>query len=183
MKCIHLVLILSLIFSSCLEPKKTREEVRKEKLESVREHTFEGRIISSVYGTDSTFYMKDNSTAGAAAGATGAALVGFGPLGMIVGAAIGADAGKTKKGVVVEEKLVLIVESTSSDTFYFEIFPPRYPTPRRFSQPSIPSRLQIFLASKPGKRIRIPSSSKLSKFAHIESWYVYFDDQKIPEID
>lgn len=120
------VFVLS-VNNGCGERDKEIDYNYKEYDELVRENSFQGKIIAAFYmAPDSVVLAKGGeAAAGAVLGGGTSALLGFGPLGIVIGAGIGASAAGVSRIRVREERLfVMAVREDSmnaaADTFYFE---------------------------------------------------------------
>ena len=171
------------VIFACLEV-KTLEEIETEKKAAIEKNLYTGRVITAIYLKDSTIMVKNDPAGGAVAGGVTAALLGFGPVGIIVGAALGAEAEAGTSKPFHSEKLFLVTVS-QGDTSFFEIllFPLHINLLNKYSYPTRPSLLQIYLSARPGTKIRIPSSNRLSTYAKVYSNFIFFRDEKIPGLD
>ncbi len=169
------------------EVEKIRAEEIKHYIESVKNNTFYGEILETVYLSVES--EKNDPASNAVAGAGTAYLLGFGPIGMIAGAAIGVEEGKEKNHP--EEELYLIcLESSTQDTFCFKILD-YYPFlniyQEIFYNRNFDSLKKISeeVLSLPDsiRQIKIPSSQQLPTRCEIIAGFLYLGKEKIPYLE
>jgi len=189
---IFIVFIAAMIICLVKEIKNLKnEEIQKKEnyIQLVKENSFYGDILEIIY-LNKDKDKKSDPASNAVAGAGTAYLLGFGPIGMIAGAAIGVEEGKENNKP--EEELYLIcLESATQDTFCFKILN-YYPFPNiyqeifyniglRDSFDSLEGLKEKILKS-PENKIAIVSSEQLSPYSKIIAGFIYLNE-KIPHLE
>jgi hypothetical protein len=160
---------LILIFS-CNE---NQENTKVKKLDLIKQNMFNGEVISSIYSNSDSTFVKDSDFS----------KKDFGILGMPINSSLGfKDEYNFEKN---DENLILILKNLKNNQIhYFKIiYLGRNSIDMLYCQKSTPTKLQIHLAVNVGEKIKIPTTKSLSKFAKINSAYVFLEDQKIPGIN
>jgi hypothetical protein len=156
-------------------------------LEDVEVHVLEATVIRVIHQVaDTTYLVKEgDQVGGAIMGGGTAALMGFGPVGIIIGAALGADAESyQKQDIIIKPGELLITAEAKQDTYVFKMKRGSSLEKKgRFARSDTPSIAQLYTALEIGTNIRIPFHSPPGKLERVPLGCVYFPGEKIPYVD
>lgn len=158
---------------------------RENFVRDVKANTIEGVLITAIYPIDTaTVLIKGDPTGGAIVGGGLAAAVGFGPLGIIFGAAIGADASKDQVRLLHDEALYLMIDR-GLDTALIRVKDSWIIQEQgiRVSRQDSPTEFQMYGILQPGVRLRIVSEAPLSRLASVYTTQIYLPGERIPFVD
>jgi len=188
-----LYLLIGILLISCVDDQIDQKkddrayqaEMKKRQfISDVATNTWKGSVIELIY-----ISQHDTVISGSGVGeAIGGGAIGYvllGPIGLLLGAAAGADGAKSESQEVREEMLlVTALNSTTLDTHYFEIveaeetYQVRQSDKFRRSDP-VSLRNLAGAITKPGTRFKIASSKPLSLMCEVSSDFVYLNKEEI----
>jgi len=181
---------ITLVWAGLNNNQKYSETSKKAYIEAVRQNIFQGELLGLIYQSPETTIVKNDREGGAIVGGVFAAGAGFVPIGIGVGALLGA--GTDEESSQITCRRLWLLAKSGLDTSCFEIVhgSPQedevfFQTTDRalFAKAVLPNRSWFVDSLKVGEIIRIPASAPLSKDSRIYSVFLYRENEKIPYID